>query len=130
MLCSVGPGIDGWHEVLVVADVWSFGSQPSVIDRLVAQRMRRRLDDEGGIADFGWMLMAKRWVSNGIAREARLEHELPGDQIDLHFFRVDFARAAVVQCADVDLAVVGLGVQKRVGELDLLIDAFWPRIDR
>ena len=39
---------------------------------------------------------------------------------------VDFARCRLVQRANGDLAVVGLGVEKAVGEIDLPIDALLP----
>ena len=82
--------------------------------------MRRRLDDEGGLAGLRLDVDGKALGVERVVREAGLERELAGDQIDVHLLRIDLARSRLVQRADGDLAVVGLGVEKAVGELDLV----------
>ena len=111
-------GVYGRHEVLVVADVLLLGLPPVGDHAPVAQRLRRRLNDEWRVAALRPDVDREPLGVEGIVREPRLEHEPARHLIDLHVVGIGVALAARVQDADRELAVIGFRIEEGIGELD------------
>mgnify|MGYP001224360507 CR=1 FL=1 len=101
------PRVDGGHKVGGVADILVLHDPAVGIDSLVAQRMRRRLDDERGLAGFRLDIEGKSLRVERVVSKPGLKGELSRNQIDIHFLGKDFARPRLVESSDGDLAVVG-----------------------